>query len=102
MLPRAALSFEEKLHLDAGDFDQVVVAQRMRLIIQCASVQYRKMSAFHMGNEITLGALGNDGNLNTRFAERGEALRQRQLFADTGPAHNLNERLHTRERRRRW
>jgi hypothetical protein len=69
--------FEEEFHLYAGQLDNVMVAQLMRLGIKRLAIHHREIGTFHVGNEVTMWPLGNDRDLNTRFAQRSKGFQQR-------------------------
>jgi hypothetical protein len=66
---RVSLSaLEKEFHLDAADFDDVVILQWMGLGIQCLAIDDGKVGTFDMGNEIAMRPSGDDRNLHPWFA----------------------------------
>ena len=58
------LGLKEEFHLDAGEFNDVVIAERMRLGVQCFAIDHRKVGTLHMRDKKPLRPASNDCNLN--------------------------------------
>src|SRR6266849_7869126 len=65
---RSALSgLQEEFHLDAGQFDDVVVLERMWRGGDFLAVDGGTLRAFDVGDEVALGPPRKDGDLHTRL-----------------------------------
>src|SRR5258708_5482707 len=98
LAPSGGSRLVEKLHLDARDLDQVVVAQRARLGAERGAVQGRVGRALYVGDEVAVGALGDDRHLQARLADRGEVLGEVQGAPGGGPGEHLDRGLAQRRR----
>src|SRR3954470_2991625 len=79
---RTALSgLQEEFHLDAGQFDDVVVLQRVRCRTDFLAVDGGALHAFDVGDEVALRAARQHRNLHAGLAERGERLGELELLA---------------------
>src|SRR5207253_7432316 len=97
--PAVATSrLKEEFHLDAGQFDDVVVLERMGCGADFLAVDGGTLRAFDVGDEVALGPPRQDGDLHTRLAERGERLGELELLAGVTAGEKLNraERLASR------
>lgn len=72
---------EKKLHLHASQLNDVVVLQLMRLRAQRFTVNNGEIGTLDMRNEKTLRSFCDNGDLNSRLADSGERLAERQLSA---------------------
>src|SRR5207244_8961768 len=80
--PAVATSrLKEEFHLDAGQFDDVVVLERMGRGADFLAVDAGTLRAFDVGDEVALGPPRQDSDLHTRLAERRERLGELELLA---------------------
>src|SRR5204863_9214028 len=77
----ATSSLEEEFHLNAGQFDDVVVLERMRRRTDFLAVDGGTLRAFDVGDEVALGPPSQHRNLNAGLAERGERFGELELLA---------------------
>src|SRR2546422_8158460 len=88
---RSALSgLQEEFHLDAGQFDDVVVLERMGRGADFLAVDAGTLRAFDVGDEVALGPPRQDGDLHTRLAERRERLGELEFLAGVAAREQLN------------
>jgi hypothetical protein len=69
--PPNGLGLKEKFHFYTSNLNDVMVDQQARLGIQHITINNRKLAPLHVGNKITMGALGNHRNLKTRLTKGG-------------------------------
>src|ERR1051325_8355247 len=81
---------QEEFHLDAGQFDDVVVLERMRRRADFLSVRGGAPRAFDMRDEVSLRTPGEHGDLHARLAERREGLGEFELLAGVAPREKLD------------
>src|SRR5690348_3784225 len=86
ILTRCCLSFglsglQEEFHLDAGQFNDVVILEGVGRGADFLAVDRGPLVAFHMGDEIALRAPGEHRDLYAGLAERGEGLGELELLA---------------------
>src|ERR687888_556766 len=99
---------QEEFHLDASQFDDVVVLEGVGRGANFLAVDRGPLVAFHMGDEIALRAPGEDGDLHAGLAERGEGFCELELLAGVAAREKLDrpERLDglggCRRARRAW
>src|SRR5260221_10637943 len=96
---RSALSgLQEEFHLDAGQFDDVVVLEGVRRGADFLAVDRRTVRALDVGDEIALRAARQHRDLHARLAERGEWFGELELPAGVAAGQELNgaQRLATR------
>src|ERR671939_1769839 len=79
ILARCCLSvglsgLQEEFHLDAGQFDDVVVLERVGRGADLLAVDRGALVAFDVGDEITLRPASEDRHLHAGLPERGEGL----------------------------
>src|SRR5438067_11882535 len=72
---------QEEFHLDAGQFDDVVILERMGRSADFLAVDARPLVAFHMSDEIALRPPRQHRHLDAGLAERGEGLGELELLA---------------------
>src|SRR5918995_4267611 len=84
------LDLEEELHLDAGQFDDVVVLQGMRRGADLRAVDRRARGALDVGNEVALRAPREHRDLHAGLAERGEWLGELELPAGVRAGEQLD------------
>src|SRR5919108_4855781 len=101
ILTRCCLSvglsgLQEEFHLDASQFDDVVVFEGVGRGADFLAVDRGPLVAFHMGDEIALRAPGEDGDLHAGLAERGEGFGELELLAGVAAREKLDrpKRLH--------
>src|SRR5919108_43287 len=95
ILTRCCLSvglsgLQEEFHLDAGQFDDVVVLERVGRGADFLAVDRGPLVAFHMGDEIALRPPGEHRHLHAGFAERGERLGELELLAGVAARKELD------------
>src|SRR5882672_3498328 len=101
---RSALSgLQEEFHLDAGQFDDVVVLEGMGRGADFLAVDAGTLHAFDVGDEVALRPPGEHGDLHARLAERGERLGELELLAGVAAGEELDrtQRLSAGRLRRR-
>src|SRR5436853_7320736 len=81
---------QEEFHLDAGQFDDVVVLERMGRRADFLAVHRGAARAFDMRDEVSLGTPREHGDLDARLAERREGLGQLELLAGVAPGEKLD------------
>src|SRR5258706_5305439 len=93
--PARTSALEEKLHLDAGDFDQVMVLERMRRAADWLTVDRRALGALDVRNEVTLRTARQHRDLHAGLAERGQRLCELEFLAGIAARQQLDcaERL---------
>src|SRR5258707_15751198 len=88
---RSALSgLQEEFHLDAGQFDDVVVLEGVRRGADFLAVDRRTVRALDVGDEIALRAARQHRDLHARLAERGEWFGELELPAGVAAGQELN------------
>src|SRR6267378_1114345 len=100
---RSALSgLQEEFHLDAGQFDDVVVLEGMGRGADFLAVDGGTLRAFDVGDEVALRPAGEHRDLHAGLAERSEGLGELELPAGVTAGQELDraEGLPPRLRRR--
>src|SRR5882762_7619793 len=100
---RSALSgLQEEFHLDAGQFDDVVVLEGMGRGADFLAVDGGTLRAFDVGDEVALRPAGEHRDLHAGLAERSEGLGELELPAGVAAGQELDraEGLPPRLRRR--
>src|SRR3954471_21596766 len=87
---RTALGLEEEFHLHAGQFDDVVILERMRRGADFLAVDRRTLVAFDVGEEVALRTAREHGDLHAGLAERGERLGELELLAGVAAREQLD------------
>src|SRR6185503_8592195 len=89
------LCLEEKLHLDAGELDHVVILERVRRGADLLTVDRRAVGALDVGDEVAGRAPRQHRDLHAGLAERGERLGELELLAGVAAREQLDraERL---------
>ena len=75
-LTSADLWPEEKLHLDPGNLNQIVVIKLLRLPTEGRPVNGREQRALDVGDKESVRASGDHRHLYAGFADRGQILDQ--------------------------
>src|SRR5260370_41920941 len=88
---RSALSgLQEEFHLDAGQFDDVVVLEGMGRGADFLAVDGGTLRAFDVGDEVALRPASQHRNLNAGLAERGERLGELEFPAGVAAGEQLD------------
>src|SRR3989442_9092027 len=88
---RSALSgIQEEFHLDAGQFDDVVVLEGMGRGADYLTVDAGTLRAFDVGDEVALRPAREHRDLHAGLAERGERLGELELPAGVAAGEQLD------------
>src|SRR4051812_50185742 len=83
-------ALQKEFHLDAGQFDDVVVLEGMGRGADLLAVDRGALVAFDMRYEVALRPAGEHGHLHAGLAERGERLGELELLAGVAARKKLN------------
>src|SRR5688572_16465860 len=83
-------TFQEKLHLDPRELDDVVVLERVRRGADRLAVDRRAVGALDVRDEVALRTPSQHRNLNPGLAERGERLGELELLAGVRAGQQLD------------
>lgn len=89
-----------ELHLGACQFQHVAAVQRNGLAADGVAVQRRGVAAFHVGEDETMGPLGDRGHGHAGFADGGDNFDQIHLTAGGRAREHLDVGVHGLDGRR--
>ena len=79
----------EKLHFDAGNFEHVMIVERMRLGVRELAIHDRELRPFDVSHKIALRTTRNHGYLCPRLTQGRQVLGQFDFTACVSARQNL-------------